>query len=184
VHGWLELANNPADASTADFFSLSLIPATGTAPLATDKPAHQGDLLKMALVSSSRVIERRWVYVLDIDCHGQGTVLYPHNYGENQFPNDADNGRQIILPGAPTLRIGPPYGVDTLILLSTAQPLSDPYMLNFEGVASRGARGAASPLEKLLGQTSGGTRGFSGDVPTNWGIGLMTLESIPKEAAQ
>jgi hypothetical protein len=182
VHGWLELADSPADASTDNYFSLALIPSTGATPVATDQPVHQGDLLKMALQSSDRVIERRWVYVLDIDCHGQGTVLYPHNYAENQFPNDADNGRQIILPGAPTLRIGPPYGVDTLILLSTAQPLPDPYALNFEGVASRGTRGMASPLEKLLNQTSGGTRGFSEPVPTNWGIGLTTVHSIPKDA--
>jgi len=181
VHGWLELADSPADASTSDFFSLALIPSTGSDPLPADQAAHQGDVLKMALMSTDRVVERRWVYVLDIDCHGQGTVLYPHNYAENQFPNDADNGRQIILPGAPTLRIGPPYGVDTLILLSTAQPLPDPYALNFEGVASRGTRGVASPLEKLLNQTSGGTRGFSGEVPTNWGIGLMTVHSVPKE---
>ena len=100
--------------------------------------------------------------MLDIDCHGQGTLLYPRDYAENQFPNDADNGRQFFLPGAPVLRVGPPYGVDTLILLSTAQPLSDPYVLNFEGVASRGTRGVASPLERLLNQTSGGTRGFRG----------------------
>ena len=182
VHSWLELANSPADASTDDYFSLGLIPSTGTDVVDTAQPVHQGDSLKMALQSSSRVIERRWVYVLDIDCHGQGTVLYPHNYAENQFPNDADTGRQFILPGAPTLRIGPPYGVDTLILLSTAQPLPDPYALNFEGVASRGTRGVASPLEKLLNQASGGTRGFSGEVPTNWGIGLMTVHSEPRQA--
>ncbi len=183
VHGWLELADSPADASTDNFFSLALLPSTGSNAVATDQPVHQGDLLKMALQSSDRVVERRWVYVLDIDCHGQGAVLYPKNYAENQFPNDADNGRQIVLPGAPTLRIGPPYGVDTMILLNTAQPLPDPSALNFEGVASRGTRGVASPLEKLLNQTSGGTRGFSGEVPTNWGIGLMTVHSVPKDAA-
>jgi hypothetical protein len=182
VRGWLELANGPADGFADDYYSLALLPFTGTSPVAADQPVHQGDLLKMALQSSSRVIERRWVYVLDIDCHGRGTILYPHNYAENRFPNDADNGRQIVLPGAPTLRIGPPYGVDTLILLSTAQALTDPYTLNFEGVASRGARGVQSPLEKLLNQTSAGTRGFSGEVPTNWGIGLMTVHSVPKSS--
>jgi hypothetical protein len=180
VHGWLELANSPADASADEYYSLALIPSTGQTPLPGDQTTHQGDLLKMALASSDRIIDRRWVYVLDIDCHGQGTVLYPRDYAENQFPNDADNGRQFVLPGAPVLRIGPPYGVDTLILLSTAQPLADPFVLNFEGVASRGTRGVASPLERLLNQTSGGTRGFSGEVPTNWGIGLMTVHSAPK----
>jgi hypothetical protein len=136
----------------------------------------------MALTSSERVIERRWVYILDIDCHGKGTLLYPLDFTENKFPNDADNGRQFLLPGSRTLRIGPPYGVDTLILLSTAQPLPDPYALNFEGVATRASRGVESPLENLLANTSSGTRGVSGEVPTNWGITLSTMRSVPKDA--
>jgi hypothetical protein len=181
VHGWLELADSPAGASTSDYYSLALVPASGDAPLAADATVREGDLLKMALRSSDRVIEKRWVYILDIDCHGAGTLLYPGNYAENQFPNAADNGRQFLLPGAPVLRIGPPYGVDTLILLSTAQPLPDPYALNFEGVAARGTRGSGSPLERLLNQTSGGTRGFSGEIPTNWGIGLVTIRSTPRD---
>jgi hypothetical protein len=41
-----------------------------------------------------------------------------------------------------------------------------------------------SPLERLLNETSGGTRGFSGEVPTNWGIGLITIRSIPKDEAK
>ena len=182
VHGWLELANSPADASTDEFYSLTLLPSNTTTPLPANQTTHQGDQLVMALHSDDRIVDHRWVYVLDIDCHGQGTVLYPRDNAENQFPNDADNGRQFILPGAPVLRIGPPYGLDTLIMLSTEQPLADPYVLNFEGVATRGSRGVSSPLEKLLNQTSGGTRGFSGEVPTNWGIGLMTVHSAPAAA--
>jgi hypothetical protein len=182
VHGWLDLANSPTDASSGGYYTLTMLPATGGA--ATEgQPARQGDQLKMALTSSERVIERRWVYILDIDCHGKGSLLYPIDFTGNQFPNDADNGRQFLLPGSRTLRIGSPYGVDTLILLSTAQPLPDPYALNFEGVATRGSRGVESPLENLLANTSSGTRGVSGEVPTNWGISLSTMRSIPKDAA-
>ncbi len=184
VHGWLELADSPAGAATSDYYSLALVPASADTPIAPDTPVREGALLKLALRSSDRVVEKRWVYVLDIDCHGKGTLLYPANYTENQFPNAADNGRQFVLPGSPTLRIGPPYGVDTLILLSTSQPLSDPFVLNFEGIASRGTRGAQSPLERLLGATSGGTRGFSAEVPTNWGLGFITLRSLPKDATK
>jgi hypothetical protein len=187
VHGWLELADSPADASTANYYTLAMVPASGETPLAAEqleRPARQGDQLKMALYSDERVIEKRWVYILDIDCHGKGSLLYPLDYAENQFPNAAGAGRQFILPGARTLRIGPPYGVDTLILLSTAQPLPDPYVLNFEGVASRGTRGMESPLQRLLNETSGGTRGFSGELPTNWGIGLITMRSVPRDAAK
>ncbi|MGC9998086.1 MAG: caspase family protein [Terriglobia bacterium] len=184
VHGWLELADSPSSTSSADYYTLTMVKAPDQTPLPADQPVHEGDRMKMALNSDDRIIDRRWVYILDIDCHGKGSLLYPLDYSENQFPSAADNGLQIVLPGAHTLRIGPPYGVDTLILLSTAQPLPDPYALNFEGVASRGTRGTESPLQKLLTDTSGGTRGPRPEIPTNWGLYLMTIRSIPKDAAK
>jgi hypothetical protein len=183
-HGWLELAASPTGASTANYYKLAMVRASDRTPVPTDRPTQQDDQLKMALKSDDRVTERRWVYVLDIDCHGKGSLLYPLDYSENQFPSAADNDRLIVLPGARTLRVGSPYGVDTLILLSTAQPLPDPYALNFEGVASRGTRGTESPLQKLLTDTSGGTRGPQTEIPTNWGLDLMTLRSVPKDVAK
>jgi len=193
VHGWLDLANSPADASTGNYYTLTMVPVSASAQSAAaqqarpgqpDSPVREGDRLKMVLQSTDRVIERRWVYVLDINCQGKGELVYPLNYAENQFPNDADSGRQFDLPGTGALSVTKPFGVDTLILLSTAQPLPDPHALDFAGVATRGARGLDSPLEKLLANTSSGTRGFSGEVPTNWGIALTTMRSVPKEAAQ
>jgi len=181
IHGWLELADGPADASGADYFRLAMVHASDDKPVTSEQPLRQGDLLKLALQADDRVIEKRWVYVLDIDCHGKGTLLYPLDFAENQFPSAADTGNEFALPGARTLRIGPPYGVDTLIMLSTAQPLPDPYVLNFDGVAARATRGTESPLERLLADTSSGTRGFSSEVPTNWGIGLLSIRSIPKD---
>ncbi len=184
VHGWLDLADNPVDATKTNYYSLALVPDGGQAPLSGNEPAHQGDVLRMALVSSVPVTDKRWVYVLDIDCNGKGTVLYPGTYTENRFPNDADSGNLFYLPGVANLRIGPPYGVDSLILLSTSEPLPFPDALNFEGVATEGTRGAQSPLERLLNQASSGTRGDPGVVPTNWGIGLTTLRSIPNDAVK
>ena len=180
VHGWLELANSSPDASHAAYYTLALTPASGGAPIASDTLTHQDDLLRLGLQAGGNVSEKRWVYILDIDCHGHGTLLYPHGNSDNQFPNESDTPGQFVLPGAPTLRIGPPFGVDTLVMLSTAQPLSDPYMLNFEGVAQN--RGAQSPLEQLLSNTSSGTRGNPGQVPTNWSITLTTVRSIPRPA--
>lgn len=191
VHGWLELANSPADGSTGPYYSLELVraAASGTAGdnnagsgAVRDQAVHPGDLLKMALRADGAVGEKRWVYVLDIDCHGQGTLLYPGDYTNNQFPNDSATGQEFLLPGAKTLRVGPPYGIDTMILLSTAQPLANPYVLNFEGVA-RTTRGMASPLEQLLGDTSAGTRGGPTEVPTSWGIGVTALRSVPQPAS-
>jgi hypothetical protein len=71
-----------------------------------------------------------------------------------------------------------------MVLLTTAQPLSDPSVLNFEGVARGGTRGVKSPLEQLLSSASGGTRGIGAEVevPTNWGIETKPLRSVPKDA--
>ena len=154
--------------------------AAGSAALGENQLTHQGDEFKLALTSIDRITDSRWVYVLDIDCHGRGQLLYPGNYSGNRFPNKGDEERQFLLPGVGALHIGEIYGVDTLILLSTQQPPPDPFALNFGGVASRGTRGVTSPLEKLLSSTSGGTRGIVEPEPTNWGISLSTVHSAPK----
>lgn len=189
VHGWLELANNTADGAADGYYKLELAPVSvgAAAPgqqVQADTPLRQGDRVQLVLKSTDRVIEKRWAYVLDIDCHGKGALVYPLDYAENEFPNGADNGRRFVLPGAHTLKVGSPYGVDTFVLLSTAQPLPEPSALNFEGVATRETRGMQSPLQELLTNRSSGTRGFSNEVPTNWGISLTSVRSIPVEEAQ
>jgi hypothetical protein len=184
VHGWIQLADNPTGSSATQYYNLGIVHLPDTAALATDEPAKEDDELQMVLKSSAPVTERRWVYVLDIDCHGKGSLIYPRDLTENQFPSDADAGLQFVLPGAPTLRVGQPFGVDTLVMLSTAQPLPDPYALEFEGVATRGDAGSASPLDKLLTNTSRGMRGAPAPVPTDWGLDLLTLHSVPKDSSK
>jgi hypothetical protein len=185
VHGWLELANNPvAGASEADYFKLAFVPKTGTTAIDPSNPVRANDEMRLALQSNGTVKDSRWIYILDIDCHGKGSLVYPLNSTENQYPGEGDTGQQVILRQAPTLKVGPPYGVDTLILLSTAQPLPDPTVLNFDGVARGATRGAKTPLEALLSSASGGTRGLGAEVevPTNWGIETQSLRSVPSGA--
>jgi len=67
-------------------------------------------------------------------------------------------------------------------MLSTAQPLPDPYALEFEGVATRGGAGDASPLGRLLTNASRATRSAPAPVPTDWGIEITTLHSVPRNA--
>ncbi len=187
VHGWLQLSNNAvAGASESSFYKLALVPMTNTNAVDVSNPVHESDSLRLALQSTAPVKDPRWVYVMDIDCHGNGSLIYPQNYSENQYPGEGDQDLQVILRHAPKLVVGPPYGVDTMILLTTAQPLPDPSVLNFEGVARGATRGAQTPLERLLSGASSGTRGFEKpvEVPTNWGIEVQSLRSVPKVAAQ
>jgi hypothetical protein len=177
--GWLRLPSSPGS-SDDDYYHLGFMRETDQTLLGEGQSVQQGDRLKLVLTSSSRVLEKRWVYILDIDCHGQGNLLYPLNYSENRFPNDANDQRQIVLPGGPTLKVGAPFGLDTILLVSTSEPLSDPYSLNFKGVATRGVTQPQSPLERLLSSASSGTRGLDlQEVPTNWAVSISGLQSVP-----
>ncbi len=185
VHGWLQLSNNAAaGASEVNFFKLTLVPMTTTNPIDINGPVHENDRMRLALEASGAVKDPRWVYVLDIDCHGKGSLIYPQNYSENQYPGEGDADNLVILRHAPTLKVGPPFGIDTMVLLSTAQPLPDPSVLNFEGVARGASRGAKTPLEQLLSSASSGSRGLGAEVevPTDWGIETQSLRSVPQAA--
>jgi hypothetical protein len=180
--GWLRLPSSPG-ASDDDYYHLGFMRVADQSLLGDHQPVRQGDSLKLVLTASSRILEKRWVYVLDIDCHGEGNLLYPLNYSENRFPNDANDQRQIVLPGGPTLKVGKPFGLDTILLISTNEPLSDPYSLNFKGVATRGGIKAESPLERLLSGASSGTRGLGlQEVPTDWAVSISGLQSMPVQS--
>jgi hypothetical protein len=123
----------------------------------------------------------RWVYVLAIDCQGGGQLLFPSQGGGNRYPQEDGRLDQILLPGA-KFTIAPPFGTDTYVLLTTSTQLSNPEVLNFEGVVRGGERGASSPLESLLGSTSAGTRGNLVQMPTDWGVEYLQMHSQPQKA--
>jgi hypothetical protein len=187
VHAWLELSGSAvAAASQTSGYRLQMVHLADTEALPDGEPVRENERFRLALQADAPVKQPRWVYVLDIDCQGKGTLLYPRNYTENRYPWPDEAGLQIVLRHAPTIRIGPPFGIETLVLLTTAQPLADPYVLDFEGVAHSASRGTASPLERLLSNASSGTRGDGdgAEVPTDWGIQRTALRSLPDNTAQ
>ena len=184
VHAWLSLPA-PEGGSAAFPYHLAL-KRVSDGTLVTDAPTHEADQYDLVLKADQTVAPStspRWVYVLNIDCSGQGTLLFPNAGGENKFPIEGGATPEITLPRV-RIGIGAPFGLDTYILLTTDQQLSDPGALNFEGAATRGARAAGSPLQNLLGGASHGTRGVSVSVavPTDWSVQYLHLHSLPKGA--
>lgn len=189
VHSWLQLANNPVvGASLANFYRLAMVHPSDTGDIPSDQPVHENDRARLALQSDTPIAARdsRWVYVLDIDCQGTGTLLYPQGHSGNQYPSRGDTGPKVILRSALPIRFQEPFGVESMILLSTAQPLPDPSVLDFTGVARAASRGVQTPFERLLSNTSSGTRqrGADAPIPTDWGIQIMTVRSIPANASK
>jgi len=81
----------------------------------------EGEQYELVLRSSS---SPRFAYVFAIDSRGESVLLYPHDGSvENRF-----GSRQEAVLDA-RFEVAPPFGVETFILLTSDEPLSDPWVL-------------------------------------------------------
>ncbi|HYC93132.1 MAG TPA: caspase family protein [Thermoanaerobaculia bacterium] len=94
-----------------------------------------GEHYELVLRAAAQRPQPRYFYAFVIDSHGTSTLLYPqYGSGENRL---ADTRPQLSLG---QFQVGPPYGLDTFILLATEEPLPSPWVLAWDGVR-------AGPLE-------------------------------------
>src|SRR5205085_730660 len=121
-------------------------------------------------------LQPRYVYVFTIDSNGRSTLLFPTAGSvENHLPLAPAAPQEIALPGG--LDVTPPYGVDTYVLLTTDEPLSNPWILEWNGV--RGPTPSPqTPLEQLLCLTSDSGRNAAVVTPTTWSIERFVCESV------
>jgi hypothetical protein len=77
------------------------------------------------------------------------------------------------------IKIEPPFGLDTYILLASEERIPDPYILEFKGVITRG-KGSDTPLAKLLQGIGTASRAPKAEVPVNWSIDRAFLRSVSK----
>jgi hypothetical protein len=179
LHDWMTLPSSPGGAS--DYYRLAFQPEVGGPLLEEGQAVRAGTVLEPVLVAASRVMEQRFVYILDVDCTGKGILLYPRDLTDNRFPNNATHELQIPIDSAPKITVQEPYGLDSVFLISTSDPLPNPWALEFEGVTTRGipeGAPAETPLQQLLGNASSGTRGLTPVMPTNWSITRGALRSV------
>ena len=189
VRSWLELPAPPGGASEAFPYRLALkrvdAPANNTG-LIQDGSVREGETYGLVLKAEGKptaATPRRWVYVLAIECSGEGVLLYPRS-GEGNFlpergPGAAAWPAEIDLSGKTgEFTIGSPFGVDTYILLTTADQIADLSAFSFSGVLQGTRGGPQSPLARLLGNASANTRGPNPSVPVNWSVQYMPIRSV------
>jgi hypothetical protein len=136
-----------------------------------------------------RGVEQRYVYVFNIDSFGNGTLLFPSASGgnvENRVPYESATAEgfrsEIKLGKSRVFEVGPPFGMDTYILLSTVQPIPDPTVLQFRGVRRRGgSSGGESSLARLLASVGSPRRGSPVEEPSDWSIDRLSVRSLPAE---
>jgi uncharacterized caspase-like protein len=122
----------------------------------------------------------RRVYVFVIDSHGRSILLFPrHGSVENQISPPAAPHEEIPLGSKGSIQVSPPYGTDTYFLLTSDEPLPNPWVLEWDGVRARGPRGK-TPLEELLSVTGGASRSVTPvATPASWSIQKLLFESVP-----
>lgn len=121
-------------------------------------------------------LKPRFFYVFVVDSRGKSYLVYPAGAMENRFPIGQPSN-EISLGRDGLLAMLPPYGFDTYFLLTTEEPLPNPWILEWDGVRTRSP---ASPtaLERLLMLDDVESRGPH-VTPVGWSLERMTLESVP-----
>ncbi|MEM8933348.1 MAG: hypothetical protein AAGE94_19315, partial [Acidobacteriota bacterium] len=143
-----------------------------------------GETLGLALDATTDrpQLAPRYVYVVLIDGNGRRQLLFPHpRHGsvENRFPRPAtepDERSIIPLGPQPILRVREPTGLDTYLLLTLDQPLTDPLVLDEDGV--RAPRGDDHPLARLLLLRHVGMRGDATSLPLDWSLDRTSVRIV------
>jgi hypothetical protein len=161
VYAWMQMSSTPdMEATVAEFYRLQILRSSDHSVVAPGGVIAAGERVQLVLHTDQPVDSPRWVYVYDIDCHG---VVSPMIQGQS-YPNEGDNpdpaaqrssAETIVLDPHPS--INSPFGLETLLMLSTAKPLADPMVLATKGATSRG------------------------DAATAWGLDRITFRSVPAQ---
>ena len=109
-------------------------------------------LVLRAVAGPSELSSPRFVYVFVVDSYGKSVLLFPRGpigSVENHFPTPSSAPPEIRLGEAASFIPEAPFGTDTYFLLSTDEALTDPWILEWDGVRTRKGRGG-TPLERLL----------------------------------
>ncbi|HKS22635.1 MAG TPA: caspase family protein [Thermoanaerobaculia bacterium] len=143
----------------------------------TDKVAGgETYTLELRATAPLRSVPRRHLYVFTINQYGESTLLFPLSGSvENHVPLA---GAPPVIPLQAKFQIAKPYGVDTYFLLTTDEPLTNPWILEWEGVRSAPPP-TKTALERLLALTSSSERAARIVTPATWSIERIAIESVP-----
>jgi uncharacterized caspase-like protein len=155
IHAW-SLLESPPDFRFA--YQLALRRQDGVLIAKKYAPLIGNERYKVVVRTPSpapKHVPQRSLYVFVIDSHGRSTLLFPDKGSiENRLPLPPGPAQPppyppIEIPLGSLLEITEPYGVDTYFLLSTDEPLPNPWILEWDGVGARDVQ-AQTELEQYL----------------------------------
>jgi len=186
IRAWLQLSSPP---DKGDFPYRLALKQAKTGEVKTSGPLLEGEKYKLVLRAYKEKpgikINERYVYVFSINSSGEGRLLFPPRYrgnSENYFPAVEEFQREIELSDRALFKIGAPFGMDTYFLLTSEEPITNPEVLDFEGVRGKPPPGKNyTPLEKLLYGLGSSYRGRPPTTHINWSIQRLPILSIPRK---
>lgn len=200
VYSWLNLPAPAAGSGDAFPYQLVLgkLASDGSEPaglasgagLTDQGPVRDGESYGLLLRSTGPPADDfrpRWVYVLGVSCDGSGKLLYPASGQSNHLPTRDPKTygwpNVVDLTGSvESITISKPFGIDSYVLLTTSDQLSDLSVFNFEAALSRSVViPGADPLSRLLQSATTGARGMgvTRNVPANWSVRYTHILSVP-----
>jgi hypothetical protein len=148
-----------------------------------------GFVLKAETATPSTGRGHRYAYVFVIDSTGRSVLLFPASGSVENRVSPGDLGAPSS-PVASPFPLGPaavfevtaPYGRDTYFLLTSDEAIPNPWVLEWDGVRTRGPQGS-TPLEELLSVTGGAVRAAVPlRTPATWTLERLVFESVPAGA--
>ncbi|MCP4152395.1 MAG: caspase family protein, partial [bacterium] len=184
IRAWLQLPSPP---DKGKFPYRLYLKNAETGELRNTGPLEEKNLFGLVLRADKAVLddveekEERFVYVFHINKNGGGTLLFPERTkmnSENHFPADGEWQTEITLGDKELFEIIRPFGMDTYFLLTTKEAISNPAVLDFEGVRGETKGQLASPLERLLYGIGSPTSRAAGATFTDWSVQRLPILSI------
>ena len=182
LQSWLQLQTPPDEGRFP--YALALKNAK-TGILMTEGTTSEGEEFDLVLHAPEEAlkqgVEKRYVYVFSLDSFGDSHLLFPpqgQGNVENRIPYEPTTPSPTEISLRTRIRIAPPFGIDTYMLLSSREALPDPDVLENEGVRTRGKE-PQTPLARLLYDIGQGNRGSSTVTPVSWSIAPLSLKSVP-----
>jgi hypothetical protein len=184
IRAWLQL---PAPPDKGEFPYRLFLKNANTGELKTKGPLLEGDIYGLVMRADRKKLEaaeekeKRYVYVFSIDNHGRGTLLFPKKTqmdSGNYFPANEEWPTEIKLGKEKLFKVRDPFGMDTFVLLTTKEPVSNPAVLDFEGVRGAIIGQFNSPLERLLYGIGSPTWRSETATFTDWSIQRLPRLSI------
>jgi hypothetical protein len=185
VRAWLQLEAPPDHGQFPYKLGLKQ-PQIGT--ITTAGTVRAGDTFRLVLHADAQAlkggVEKRYVYVFTTDSYGNSVLLFPRSGQgnvENYLPyTTAGQGPPPAeIPLGTAFKVGPPFGRDTYLLLTSREAIPDPDVLESRGVRLR-EKQPETPLAQLLYGMAEEGRGVELPTPVTWSIVRLSLTSAPR----